>query len=579
MDDRFYSEGTSQSKMAGSSGNNSNNSEKVSNPGDFSVNIKSDMNMTKKPQQKKFEVHISDFDNFSEVPEYRPYGQSEPRKPKTAPAQTNRAQAPAKKAETAGTKRQNNFDGTMVFNTKKASQSTTQRPAQKGTAQRPVPQRQAQRPSARKSVQGKTAPASRNPAAKIAVPMSGFVNKKAQEKAKKAPSKKPNMPISKEARARENSRYNFIKGVLALCVCVIFITMITVTASSVVLATINDILALDKDSSGPVSVEIPAGSDFEDVFNILNSNGLVRQPIVTKLFLKFRHYDEVTKTDASGNVYTEKIEYEAGNYFLDINAGIEANIEEIMVRKNVAKDTVRLTFPEGWSIARIFKKIESSNVCSADKLYANLDIVGEKYDFIKEITMPSGRYLKAEGYLFPDTYDFYIGENASSVLKKLFNNFESRWTDAYADQLKKLDMTMDEVITIASIIQREAKDSTQMKEISSVIHNRLNDPSTYPSIDMNSTKDYVVSLKEFNLFSDFYYDLYLNAYNTYSNEGLPPGPICSPGKAAIEAALFPADTNYHFFCHSENGDVYYAATAAEHQANTNKIIYGGLNND
>ena len=94
---------------------------------------------------------------------------------------------------------------------------------------------------------------------------------------------------------------------------------------------------------------------------ILNANGLVRQPIVTKLFLKFRHYDEITKKNKeTGEYYKEKIQYQAGNYFLDINSGIEANIEEIIVRNNYAKDTVRLTFPEGWSIARIFKKIEST---------------------------------------------------------------------------------------------------------------------------------------------------------------------------------------------------------------------------
>ncbi len=541
MDDRFYSEGTSQNKINSPSGDNAHKPEKISTPGDFSVNIKSDVPV-KKPQQKKFEVHISDFDTFAEVPEYRPYGQKPQEKKTEAQSKTPVQPNPYK------LQNQKKLDGTMVFDTKKASAEAR----------------------AKSSAPKKTA----IPKSKQSAVMS--IGKAGVKKPAKPKTQKKNAAANKVSMARAQSRYNFIKSVLALCVCVIFITIITVTVSSVALATINDILVINKSEANPVSVEIPAGSDFEDVFDILVDNGLVRQPIVTKLFLKFRHYDEVTKTNqATGEKYTEKIEYDAGNYFLDINAGIEANIEEIMVRKNVAKDTVRLTFPEGWTIAKIFRKIESSNVCSADKLYANLEIVGDKYDFIKEIDMVSGRYLKAEGYLFPDTYDFYIGENASSVIKKLFNNFENRWTEQYEDQRKKLGMSMDEIISIAAIIQREAKDSTQMKGISSVIHNRLNNSATYPSLDMNSTKDYVVSLKEFNLFSDFYYELYLDSYNTYSNEGLPPGPICSPGKAAIEAALFPADTNYNFFCHSEDGTIYYAVTVAEHQINTNKIIYGG----
>lgn len=573
MDDRFYSEGTSMSKND-SSNNNPKNSDKIVSQGDFSVNIKSDVPAPRKPQPKKFEVHISDFDNFSEVPEYRPYGKSEADMQKSAPKAESRPQTVPVQRKAA---QNNDLGGTMVFDTKKAAPkgAAPRSAAPRTAAQRPVQGRSAA-PSA---ANGKKMPAKRRPAPK-SVPLSAHKPAKPERKPKNSKAKKPETPKTSAQKAREETRYNFVKGLLALCVCVTFITMITVTASSIALATINDILAINKSSSNPVSVEIPADADFEQVFDILNANGLVRQPIVTKLFLKFRHYDEVTKTDKeTGKTYKEKIQYQAGNYFLDINSGIEANIEEIIVRNNYARDTVRLTFPEGWSIAKIFKKIESSNVCTADKLYANLDVVGKQYGFIKDIEASSGRYLKAEGYLFPDTYDFYIGENASSVLKKLFNNFESRWTDAYDAQLKKLGMTKDEIITIASIIQREAKDHTQMKDISSVIHNRLKDKATYPSIDMNSTKDYIVSLKDYNLFNDFYYDLYLESYNTYSNEGLPPGPICSPGQSAIEAALFPSDTDYHFFCHSENGDVYYAVTAAEHQANTNKIIYGGLNND
>ena len=113
-----------------------------------------------------------------------------------------------------------------------------------------------------------------------------------------------------------------------------------------------------------------------------------------------------------------------------------------------------------------------------------------------------------------------------------------------------------------------------MKDISSVIHNRLNDPVNFPNIQMNSTTDYVTSIKQFNLFSDSYYALYLDKYNTYKVMGLPPGPICNPGKTAINAALYPSDTNYYFFCHDKSGSVYYAATAQEHAQNTSKVLYG-----
>ena len=196
-----------------------------------------------------------------------------------------------------------------------------------------------------------------------------------------------------------------------------------------------------------------------------------------------------------------------------------------------------------------------------------------QFSFYKNIPANSGRYLKAEGYIFPDTYDFYIGENANSVLKKLFSNFTKKWTKEFNSKAKSLGMTQDQIIILASIIQREAKDKSQMQVISSVLHNRLNDSATYPQLQMNSTKEYITAVNKYNVFSDFYYSIYLDSYNTYSIEGLPPGAICNPGIDAIEAALNPSDTNYHFFCHDAKGNIYLAETAAEHQKNTEKIFY------
>ena len=333
----------------------------------------------------------------------------------------------------------------------------------------------------------------------------------------------------------------------------------TVSASTIAMQFINDILVIDK-QGGSVSVEIPEGAEFDDVFNILEESGLIKQKTLCYMLLKLRDYDTV--------------KYEPGVYYLDKDAGVEINIETIMVKKSGSKGTVRLTFPEGWTIAQIFEKIEKYDVCSAEKLYANLDIVGKQYGFLKDIKADSDRYLKYEGYLFPDTYDFFIEESPASVLKKLFNNFESKWTAEYDQRAKDLGLTVDEVMNIAAMIQREAKDSSQMYTISSVIHNRLAASSTYPSLDMNSTRDYIASLEKYELFSEFYYELYLNSYNTYSTQGLPPGPICNPGATAIKAALYPADTDYYFFMHSPTGEMYLARTASEHNKNTQMYLYG-----
>ena len=531
MADRFYSEGSKNNGAAGSNANAGSPIPESTNPyskitpkslGDFSENIDSNGGASQRSHiqpKKKFEVHISDFDDFLGMPE--------PPSAPVAPVQINQPQKSA--AEIA-----------------KHTPPTSPRPKAAPPKTAGAPVRKAKAPSA--SV---PKPADK----KIALPKKIL---KTEKKEKVNPNKKQYTPEQK-AKIQAKKRYNFVKTALIACVCVFFISIMTVSASTIAMQFINDILVLDK-PGGSVNVTIPEGSDFDDVFNILEEEGLIKQKTLCYILLKLRNYHTV--------------DYEPGIYYLDRNSGVEINIETIMVKKSGTKGTVRLTFPEGWNIAQIFEKLEKYEVCTAEKLYANLEIIGKQYGFDKEINMTSDRYLKYEGYLFPDTYDFFIDETPASVLKKLFNNFDSKWTAEYAYRAKELGLTVDEVINIAAIIQREAKDSRQMSVISSVIHNRLAASSTYPALEMNSTKDYISSLEKYNLFSDFYYELYLSTYNTYSSQGLPPGPICSPGSSAIKAALYPADTDYYFFMHSPSGEIYLARTASEHQKNTQIYLYG-----
>lgn len=427
--------------------------------------------------------------------------------------------------------------------------------------------------------------------------------KAAERKAKEADRKKKKQALESEKLEAKKSKdlkkaekhkeknknfgYNFAKGVLTTGVCLIFISTVVALVSSIAFGFINDVLVVDSDSRNySVTVEIPEGATYETIFDILVDKGIVTQPLLTDFFCRFRHYDVETVYDeetweplideATGKTLKKPVEYISGVYHIDADSGIENILDSMLAYNNVEKDTVRLTFPEGWTIAEVFEKIEKYDVCEAQKLYANLDIVAEQYPFLSSIPDNEGRYRKAEGYLFPDTYDFYIGENASSVLEKLFSNFQSRWTADYDARLKQLGLTMDQVITIASIIQGEAKDASQMADVSSVIHNRLNNSASYPTLDMDSTADYVKILKGYSLLSDVHYSMYIESYNTYSQIGLPPGPICNPGASAIQAALYPNETNYYFFCHDENGEIYLASTASAHQENVERVIYGNV---
>ncbi len=396
-------------------------------------------------------------------------------------------------------------------------------------------------------------------------------------------------PVKAAKKVKDNGdrAYNLAKGTLIACMCFIFIATLTTVACSIAFGFINDILVIDDENKDySVVIEVPEGATYETIFDILNDNGLVSQPLLTDFFCKFRHYDLYTVYDEetgevkidpeTGKTLKAPVEYLPGVYYVYADSGIENILDSMLAYNSVNKGTVRLTFPEGWTIAEVFEKLEKYEVCEAEKLYANLEIVADQYGFIKKIPDSEGRYLKAEGYLFPDTYDFFIGESASSVLKKLLSNFEVKWEKEYDERLKELGMSMNEIITLATIIQCEAKDGSQMADISGVIHNRLNDSASHPTLGMDSTTDYINSLKSFNILTDVHYSLYIESYNTYAKTGLPPGPICNPGISAIRAALYPSEHDYYFFCHSDDGAVYYASNYAEHQENVQKVVYGSV---
>lgn len=568
MDDRFRNEGADEFN----NGTNSDYPVKTPALGDFSVNIDTKKDVAPSaPKAKKFEVHIPDTEQEIVPKDVQTPGQQRVAAPQNAQGRTptQRPAAPSRPAGQPpyGQRRPASPSSPNGRPVPPAGYQPAQRRSGNSLAAAAGRTAYSQRAAAQgqgRTIQGQPPRAPLSPEARAEQQRRAAANAKKSKKALKAKKKaaRKRAVSENERKRRSMRRYTFVKGLLITCVCMIFISIISLTASTIALSVINDILVIDSDSEYSVTVEVPEGADYSQVFSLLVDKGLVKQPFLTDFFCRFRDYDTV--------------EYLPGTYFLESDVGVEKLLESMMANNDYAKDTIRLTFPEGWTVAEIFEKIEKYEVCEAEKLYANLSLVGEQYGFISDITSLDGRYLKAEGYLFPDTYDFYIGENASSVVDKLFANFNSRWTSEYNARVEELGMTIDEIIIIASIIQAEAKDGSQMADISSVIHNRLNDSATYPTIDMNSTKDYITALKDYGLFTDVYYSLYLDKYNTYSQTGLPPGPICNPGETAIAAALYPNDTKYYFFCHDADGEIYLAETVDEHNENTSKVLYGDI---
>ena len=237
-------------------------------------------------------------------------------------------------------------------------------------------------------------------------------------------------------------------------------------------------------------------------------------------------------------------------------------------------NTVTVTFPEGYTIVQIAQKLEQSKVCSAQ---AFLEACKKPAAGI-ELDNADDRVFLLEGYIFPDTYEFYLESDARAVVDKFIENYNSKITDEMKQRAKTLGYTMDQMMTLASVIQKECDaDIDECANVSSVFHNRLKDPASFPKLESDVTTFYVSqNLKDVIGYQDGValenqndeVKKYMELYSTYYREGLPVGPICNPGLKAINAALHPAETNYVFFLPDKSGEhFYYASTIAEHNAN------------
>lgn len=234
------------------------------------------------------------------------------------------------------------------------------------------------------------------------------------------------------------------------------------------------------------------------------------------------------------------------------------------------KNTVSVTFPEGYTVTQTAELLEEKGVCSkADFLAAVNNISELDYKFIADIKNTDKRAFALEGYIFPDTYEFYLGESADKALSRFLKNTDRKLTDEMYQKAKDLGYSMDEIITIASIIQKEAGIKKEMPKVSSVLHNRLND--SYNKLECDVTINYLTKYVIPYLEGENA-DRYNEYYNTYKCKGLPAGAICNPGIEAINAALEPADTKYMFFVtdKTDTSKYYYAETYKEHLKNCKK---------
>lgn len=284
--------------------------------------------------------------------------------------------------------------------------------------------------------------------------------------------------------------------------------------------------ALDSNDTQTVSVIISSGSSTGQIGQILEEEGIISSADKFKIWSRIKGYDS---------------RYKAGTYTLSPSMDFQ-EIADIIVSGKVT--TVNFTIPEGYTIYQTASAIAAKGLGDYDTLVSLIEAGDYEYDFLKDA---QNNKNKLEGYLFPNTYTVDKGMNEEQIIKVMLDQFEKQPYKVYAESGSSY--SLNDIITVASIIERECKVDEERPLVASVIYNRL---AKGMPLQMCSTVQYVLGKqKEVLTYADTRIE---SPYNTYTNTGLPPGPICSPGLAAIKAALNPADTDYLYFVLSEKLD-------------------------
>ena len=334
---------------------------------------------------------------------------------------------------------------------------------------------------------------------------------------------------------RKNKKSVFL-GCTLNFIYIIIVAGISLALGAYILICANDAFALIKDEN-TATIEVTKDDDIETISEKLKEEGIIDQPFAFRLFAK------VTKKEEN---------FKPGKYMVRSTVGYDQIIKALNTDLT-NMETVEVVFPEGWTLEEMVDELADKGVCPKDRLMGAIDNAKLDYPLINEMEDNPDRYYRLEGYMFPDTYEFYVGSNEEDVLSKFLDNTEVRITEEMRKKANEMDMTIDEILTLASIIQKEANSAKVMYEISGLFHNRLEPDSEIPWIQSDPTMNY-----------------YTEKYNTYLFEGLPPGPICNPGLDAINAALNPNDTDYMFFLTDKDGNYYWAETYEEHLINIDK---------
>lgn len=380
---------------------------------------------------------------------------------------------------------------------------------------------------------------------------------------KKTSAKRP-LKKGKEKKSKVNN--SIFTGIIITIIILTVSTVIAFTGITVGL----EYLGIGK-STTTIKLNIKDDYSVSDIADVLYDKGIINSKFLFKICVDIK--------GAEDKIIPGDIELQPAMSYND-------KINEMM-RSRQSFETVDVTFPEGTDLYTAAKILKENDVINSvtDFLY-DFNSLKLGYDYEDIIDAKGDKFFAMEGYFYPDTYQFYKESDNEAVISTLREVFNLRFTDDMKKRADEIGLTVDEVLTIASIVQLESASVEEMPMIASVFENRINDGPE------NQFGEYIARLQS-DPTSNYYTDVIIPAaqdlknytteevsafkekYDTYEREGLPVGPICNPGIDAINAVLNPAETNYFYFCHDiKTKQGYFASTLSEHEAN---LVAAGIN--
>ncbi|MGI6556641.1 MAG: endolytic transglycosylase MltG [Pseudoramibacter sp.] len=340
----------------------------------------------------------------------------------------------------------------------------------------------------------------------------------------------------------------------------VFITIIVIALCAVGLCAgwriyYNSQLEPVSSSKKKIIVEIPEGSNIDDIAKILYDSGLIKNRMVFQSYAG-RHSRGIKQIKAANYRFTPSMS--------------SVDIFNAMLNGKDYDGAVAITIPEGKNIKEIGAILESRHICSSADFINETKKVSEykkNYSILSSYPDNADGRTPMEGYLFADTYQFTSNSSAATVVSKMLANTQSKFSDAMLKKISDNHQTVDQILTMASLIEMESKLDSDKPKIASVFYNRL---AKNMKLQSDATVNYALGEKKTNITNS---DLKVDSpYNTYANTGMPIGPICSPSLKSIKAAISPAKTDYLYFVSDSSGKTYYANNLQDHQANVDKYL-------